>query len=182
MKSKVLVFLMLFIFCLSYACQGEMVRLKSPATAMYWSLGSMVLPSVPLIVSSTVGQTHEFIGPTGVGLCVTGVIVGPSMGHFYAGNYRRGFASIGLRAGIVGLGFLGFVGAYSSDVEGAIACAIICGATGIALLASGIYDIWTCPDAVEKYNQSVRGYGGLYLAPEINLTEKSYGLTLRYSF
>ncbi len=186
MKRKMIVFVMLFVFCLSYTSEGETFKLKDPTTAVYWSMGSMILPSVPLIVTSAVGETHEFLGATGIGLCITGVLVGPSVGHFYAGNYMRGFASIGLRAGIAGLGFLVVVGVISSygidDIGGAIIGTAVIGGAGIGILASGIYDIWTCPDAVEKYNQSIRDQGGLYLAPRINLTENSYGLTLGYSF
>lgn len=185
MNSKVLIFLMLFGFCLSYACQGEMVRLKDPTAAVYWSMGSTVLPSVPLIVTSSFGGTHNFMGPVGIGLCVAGVIVGPSMGHFYAGNYGRGFASIGFRTGVAGLGFLGIAGVVTSDldyIEQGIIGTVIVGVTGIAVLASGIYDIWTCPNSVEEYNKSVQKYGGFYLAPEINVIDESYGLTLGYCF
>ncbi len=182
MKRKMLVFVMLFVFCLSYTCGGETFKLKSPTTAASLSFCSMVLPSLPLVVCSSVDGMNGFVGPVCVGSCVSGVIVGPSVGHFYAGNYMRGFVSVGLRAGIAGLGFLGVVETYSSDIGGAIICAVIGGVTCIALLASGIYDIWTCPDAVRKYNKSVRGYGGLYLAPEINIENESYGLTLGYSF
>lgn len=186
MKGKMMVLVMLFVFCLSYAAEGETFKLKDPTTAVYWSMGSTILPSVPLAVTSALGQTHEFLGVTGIALCVTGVLVGPSMGHFYAGNYMRGAASIGLRAGIAGLGFLLVVGVMSSygidDIGGAIIGTAIIGGAGIGILASGIYDILTCPDAVRKYNQSIRDQSGLYLAPRINLTENSYGLTLGYSF
>jgi hypothetical protein len=186
MKSKMMVFVMLFVFCLSYISEGKTFKLKDPTTAVYWSMGSMILPSVPLAVTSVVSETHAFFGATGVGLCIAGVIVGPSVGHFYAGNYMRGFASIGLRAGIAGLGFLVVVGVISSygidDIGAAIIGAALIGGAGIGILASGIYDIWTCPDAVRKYNRSIRTQGGLYFAPEINLTENSYGLTLGYSF
>jgi hypothetical protein len=185
MKYEVLPCFALFVFFVSSTCEGETANLKSPTTAVYWSMGSMVLPSVPLIVTSTVGETHEFLGATGIVLCITGVIVGPSAGHFYAGDYMRGFGGIGLRAGIAGLGFLGVVKTYTSDSDDmakAIIGTVIAGTAGIGILASGIYDIWTCPDAVYKYNQSISNSGGLYLSPEINITEKSYGLTLGYSF
>jgi len=184
MKCKVLFFLMLFVFCVSYTCEGETVKLKSPTTAAYWSMGSMLLPSLPLAVSSSAGG--DFMMPASIGLCITGVFVGPSMGHFYAGDYMRGFASFGLRAGIAGAGFLGIVKVYTTDadeeMEAAITCTVIAGVACIGILASGIYDIWTAPDAAQKYNQSVRDHGGLHLSPEINLTEKSYGLRLGYSF
>lgn len=182
MKGKILVFVMLFVFCVSYTSEGETMKLKSSTTAVSLSMGSTVLPSVPLLVCAPMGGLNGALGPVCVGSCVAGVIVGPSVGHFYAGNYMRGFASVALRTGVAGLGFLGVVETYSSDIEGAIICTVIGGAACIAVLASGIYDIWTCPNSVEKYNRSVRGYGGLYLAPRINLTENSYGLTLGYSF
>jgi hypothetical protein len=182
MKYKVLFLLMLFGFCISYTCDGETAKLKSPTTAVFYSMGSTVLPSVPLMVCAPMGRVDGAMGPVCIGSCVTGIIVGPSVGHFYAGNYMRGFASIGLRAGIAGLGFLGVAETYSSDIGGAIICTVIGGVTCIAVLASGIYDIWTCPDAVQKYNESVRNHGGLYLTPDIDLSHKSYGIRLLYGF
>lgn len=184
MKYKILVFVMLFVFCVSYTCEGETMKLKSPTAAMYWSLGSMILPSLPLAISSSVSS--DVMMPTGIGLCVTGVIVGPSVGHFYAGNYMRGFASMGLRAGIAGAGILGiakfYTTEYDKEMEAAIICTAIAGVACIGILASGIYDIWTCPNSVEEYNKSIQKYGGFYLAPRINLIDESYGLTLGYSF
>jgi hypothetical protein len=182
MKCKVLFCLISFVFCLPYTCYGETIELKNPNAATGLSLGSTLLPSLPLLFCLAADKPF----PSAFLLSASGIIVGPSVGHFYAGNRSRGMKSIGFRSVCTLTGLLGAFGVYGSvqsehwgAVDGWVTLSVV---SGIAIFGSALFDICTCPSSVKKYNESVRNSSGLYLNPEINITEKSYGLTIGYRF
>jgi len=184
MKYKILVLLMLFVFCISYAYETEFPELKNSTTAIGYSFCATVLPSVPLMLCGATGDVDGSLGS--FLLSVSGIIVGPSVGHFYAGNTSRGLKSIGFRAVSGGAFILSSCGILSvvndvsfGNVELYIGTAIV---SGIATVGSVIFDIWTCPNSVEKYNRSVRDCRGFYLSPEIDIKDESYGLSISYRF
>ncbi len=186
MKYKILVFLMLFGFCVSYGYEGETLELKNSTEAVGFSILSTVLPSVPLMLCAGIGDVEESLVVESFILTVSGVIIGPSAGHFYAGNTARGFKSAGFRAISGGAFLLSSCGVLSvvndasfGNVELYFAFAIV---SGIATVGSVLFDIWTCPSSVGKYNRSVRDYGGFYLAPEVDIKDESYGLSIGYRF
>lgn len=78
----------------------------------------------------------------------SGLIVGPSFGHFYADNTRQAITGIGLRVG----GGTAFVaGLTSIDQDSEVAGAI--GLAGLSVvLGSALYDIQTAGDAARAYN------------------------------
>ena len=61
---------------------------KSPTTAFFLSFG---LTAAPTLGGIAVGNDP------GAGLFLGGVIVGPSVGHLYAGQFARGLGTIALR-------------------------------------------------------------------------------------
>jgi len=184
MKDIVLVLLMFFSSFLSYGYEGEAIKLKSSSTAVKYSVGATLLPVVPGLFLITMG--HDYVDLGGFLLCLSGFFVGPSVGHFYAGNSERAMASIGLRSACLFAGGLstlllgGFM--YSDNDVGAAISSLAIIALGVGILWSAAYDIRTCPRSVEKYNESVRDYGGFHLTPEIDVKDKSYGLSLVYKF
>ena len=69
-------------------------RWKSPRTAFSLSLVSTAIPVV--LGAATIAQEDVI----SAGLIYGGLLVGPSVGHWYAGRSRRALVGIGLRAGL----------------------------------------------------------------------------------
>lgn len=185
MKYKILIVLLFLSFAI-YGNGMKPVELKNPGTAVGASLAGTLLPSLPLLACATGHDVDGFVVVGSVVLSVSGLIIGPSAGHFYAENSARGQKSMGLRTvfALVGVGgvLTGLANLCSEDYSAAKGGATIAVASGICILGSAAYDILTCPQSVEKYNQSIRNQGGLYLTPEMYLTNESYGLSLSYRF
>jgi hypothetical protein len=187
MKYKILVLLTLFVFYVPYNCGAEDLKLKNPAAATGYSLGATILLSIPTLISLYSSEKGELYVPvTSLALSLAGIIVGPSTGHFYAGNRRRAMSSIGFRSICVGVGALSLStgAAYMfTNMDGdPTLFFMVAKASGIAIAGSALYDIFTCPLSVEKYNRSLLNQGGLYFSPEIDLNNESYGLSLSYRF
>ena len=83
-------------------------NLKSESTALLWSLGATLGPAALGLGLASAGGWNDNQGTLGVGLAVAsaGVLMGPSVGHWYAEQYGRGVLSMFLRIGIAGLGLL----------------------------------------------------------------------------
>ncbi|HET9707110.1 MAG TPA: hypothetical protein VFP39_02270 [Gemmatimonadales bacterium] len=77
---------------------------KSPTTGLLLSLGSTTIPAGVGILTSSTGGAWMFLG---------GIVVGPSVGHFYAGQVARGLGTAGLRAGIAAVGISSLVGCFN---------------------------------------------------------------------
>jgi len=186
MKYKILVLANLLVSCFFYANEGEIPELKNSTEAVGFSILSTGLPSVPLMLCAGIGDVDESLEVGSFILAISGVILGPSAGHFYAGNTKRGFMSVGFRTVSTSAFLLSSGGVLSiindasfGNVELYIAIAIV---SGVATVGSVMFDIWTCPNSVKKYNRSVLDYRGFYLSPEVDIEDESYGLSLTYRF
>jgi hypothetical protein len=140
--------------------------LKSETAALLWSLFGT---AVPVLIS-----TSEAFGPSsgpgdgeGAALMFLGaVIIGPSLGHFYAKNPNRAFRGIGLRS----LAVVGLVGAIAANWNGESNEGI---AFGIASLGLGagvmIWDIASAPDSARDHNEEIQQRRmGLGIIPPID--------------
>lgn len=144
---------------------------KSVATGYAWSIGTTIFP-LSCIISA-----FNFPG-LGI-LAISGIIVGPSAGHFYAGQWGRGLATSAIRvgAGAVILQLALDIGEkmpfedYSPDI--AIMIPFGCIAVGTV-----IYDIFTVPNSVSKYNRE----HNWMLQPELDFKDKRYGINIVYRF
>jgi hypothetical protein len=91
--------------------EREQKELKSESTAL---LGSLACTAAPLILAGTLisGNSEEF------GLCIGfgGVVLGPSLGHFYAEQPGRGIQGIMIRTSIV-VGITGFSCLVTKDSD-----------------------------------------------------------------
>ena len=186
MKYKISVLSLFFAFCVIYGNDSKPVELKSSGNAVGRSLAATLLPSIPLLACMEAHDVNGYVALGSILLSVSGFVIGPSAGHFYAENSARGKQSIGLRTvfALVGAAgaFTGIANMMHEDFDAAKTGATIAIASGICILGSAAYDISTCPQSVEKYNQSIRDQGSLYFSPEINLKEERYGLSLTYRF
>ena len=77
---------------------------KSPRTAFLLSAAST---TGPMLAGVALGNG------TGAGLFLTGLIVGPSVGHFYAGAPGRGLGTAALRGAGTVAGLYSLVGCFS---------------------------------------------------------------------
>ncbi len=152
---------------------------KSENMAVYLSVVSTIVP----IGAGIALRTQEPEG-LGAGLIISGLLIGPSAGHFYAQQWGQGFKTIGVRVGL-GFGVLLTSATIASkfidpteDIISNVAAASCLAIAGVAVAAHGIYDITTTPKSVRKYNEKLNPE----LKPEINLRDQRYSLGLVYRF
>jgi hypothetical protein len=154
-----------------------------------WSAGATLVPCLSAyLIRGTI--------PNYLVVMQLGLIVGPSAGHFYAGQWRRGLSTSGLRLGITALGLgtayvVAVVAAVSNDSDysldpddfgkfvPAFTLAII---TEAIVIIHGIYDITTAPNSVRKYNESPGVMNRLNFVPHIDMKTKAYRLSFVYNF
>jgi hypothetical protein len=115
-----------------------------------------------------------------------GVFIGPSLGHFYAGEWGGGFAHMGVRAAAGGVVVLGavvlFTNCYgeSDDCDEGVGTAMMLGGAALGV-GSTIYSIVDAPRAARRVNERRR----LALTPAPMLgpdRSLGYGLQLGASF
>lgn len=151
---------------------GELNEGTALALSLVGTVGSWAL---------FIGSAYMSEGGDGSGVLTTvgaiGVLVGPSIGHWYAGKYvTRG---LGLRA-------LGVAAAFTGAMVALSECGLFseepCDPTGgetIALLGAGLFiagtvdDIVTAPGRVRRHNERL---AGLAVAPV--LTQHSAGFAI----
>ena len=124
-------------------------ELKSPAAAVLMSLTTTAALTAGGIALGAAGSEQA-----GFGLFALGVVVAPSLGHFYAGEWGHGLITSGLR---LGLGTATLVTAVSSmfaherDESGANGAAAV--GLGIATVGLMLYDIIDAPLAAKRTNK-----------------------------
>lgn len=154
-------------------------RYKSEMSALS---GSLLAATVPSVVGFKVADGGS--ESAGLALVVGGIVLGPSVGHFYAGQNRRGILGVAIRGGILA-GATG-IGCFlekdaSLDSEGfALAYALIAG--GLVSSLHGVYDICAAPSSARKYNESLPKEKTVKLVPEIDLINENYGVSVVYNF
>jgi hypothetical protein len=171
-----------------YLDSGE-TQLKSPGMALGLSLGITLgsLAASFAMVAGGIGSNGNgsLIG-TGFTIGVLGLAFGPSAGHFYAGDTRRGlgmgFARLGAMGGTFGLGFLALMAGFGGSEEAAMAF-FVCGiGAGVTTIVLAIMDIATAPGAARRANQRIlRRTTGLNLGPLVTQAvagQRGYGLAL----
>lgn len=146
------------------ASSGAAPDEKSPATALNLAL----LGTGTGFGMMVAGARWELEGLSLAGFAIT--LVGPSAGHFYAGETERGLALTGLRAGAVAAVVVGATwGLYAclDDTE-EDTCNISPGATAVIAggvvvgVGSTIYSLYDAPRAARRHNARARR---LYVVP-----------------
>jgi hypothetical protein len=170
------------------ACAPARARaqLPSESAALGRSLWGTIVPiGVGLVIAAAAGNE----GPDGNagagalgGLAFTGgLLVGPSLGYFYAGERGRAWRGVGLRV----LGFGALIGAaaaswecYGSECETAGAVALV---GSVVTLGSAIYDIATVRGAVRRRNERAQGVS-VRVAPTYSSRQRAAGVALQLTF
>ena len=84
-------------------------------------------------------------------LIPVGLLVGPSVGHFYLGDVKRGLIGVGIRGGGIGAAVLLAIAIGPGDFDRGLAVAVI--GSGVAILVGSIYSFVTLDDSARE-----RGY------------------------
>lgn len=187
MKKFIIILTVIFSLNVVYPVNGkEIVKTKSKTTALMWSLGSTatsIAGGIALISYNSPTEVSTFkrkvLPDIGYSLLLYGAYIGPTTGHFYANQWRRGFISMGIRIGITG-GLSLIALNLSPRGEGLEAPLWFTGAALILLI--DVIDIFSAPLSVHKYNESIIKSGGIYTQPKIELGNNSYGLNIVFNF
>ena len=170
--------LMLLVFTLALpsgkSFSQETQESRSPWLSLGLSLGStLVFSSVGAIVWAYPGL-HDEGTYAGLGLLLPGLLVGPSIGHFYVGEWERGLLMIGGRMAFTAMAFGSLQFLLPSDEygsnknEGAGLTMLGIGCIGIGSLL--IWDIVDSPFAAKRFNESSKNkwsIGPMVLAPPL---------------
>jgi hypothetical protein len=158
----------------------EIKKTKSETTALYWSLGATLIPIALGF------KLEENVGDKAFIVVTLGLIVGPSAGHFYAEQMKRGLKSTGLRLGlsVITLIALGQASGSGGGIYGypSSGMGIIALGAGIVAVGSAVYDIFTAPRSARKHNELIKKTGNVYFIPKIDIKEESCGLSVVYCF
>jgi hypothetical protein len=164
------------ILCSSASAGGNVgIKAKSPGTATALSLfGTMT----PLFVSKALSDSGDPNTATSL-LVLGGLLMGPGIGHMYAGNEKRFWGGFGLRlAGLAGM-TLSFAASWNNPDSDGAAVGFLAGS--VVYLGSTIHDIATADNSVRDYNKKY-GLTGVSIAPTYFASQNAPGLQLAISF
>jgi hypothetical protein len=125
---------------------------RSEATALLLSLCATAIPAV-LAAPAAFGEGGEGQGQTAALVFLGSLIVGPSVGHFYAGRPGRGLLGIGVRV-VALFGIAGAVAmSWDEESSGGNAMAFASLGAGAGFL---IWDIASAPRSARIHNRALR--------------------------
>jgi len=140
----------------------------SEGTALWLSVAGTAVPIVAGIEIANFDRGTRTPAATTV-LSLAGVLVGPSIGHFYARRPGRAVAGVGIRT-LALAGAVAAIGAAWNDESSTAAGAAVL-ALGVGVMSVFI-DIVAAPDSARKHNEEVErvraevmpriGKGGIY--------------------
>lgn len=148
--------------------------LKSKGTAYLWSLGATVVPLV--IVSGGNIDTDIYTS------LPIAVIIGPSAGHCYAGNWGQGLWGAGIRLGVAAAGLGAAYALSESHSTISSGQAVVFTIAGSIILGSMIYDYVTISRSVDEYNAAVLKGSSMQIMPHIDFKNHQYGISMKYFF
>ena len=155
-------------------------KYRGPETTLALSFGGTLMPTLGgiIILSSTNINDSKTLRRFGGALIGIGILLGPSIGDFYAHNYLAGISGIGLRT-LSGL--MAWGRTVAIILGGAGAAGVIVGSLGVmGLISSTIYNWNSAYHSAERYNTahhtSYKSCAGLLRHG------KSTGIGASYSF
>jgi len=153
--------------------------IKSGRTALLLSLLGTVVPvaaSAPFIWESS----GTSLAKTSAVVCTGAILLGPSLGHFYAARPGRAFAGIGIRVLASAAVVVASLGGISEGgtTSGQATLGVI---GGIVVGASVIYDIIEAPRSARVHNDGLhRGLTAIGISPSVD--SRGVGLRANVSF
>jgi len=181
--SRIAIGLAVILACVPARAQAQR---PSESVALNRSLWGTIVPiGLGLAMAASSGNEGPNgsgeIGALGFVAFTGGLVVGPSLGYFYAGQRRRAWRGLGLR--ILGYGALfGAVAAswdcYGDECRAGAALAVV----GSAMtLGSAIYDIASVRGAVRRRNEAAEGRS-VRVAPMYSSRRHTAGVSVRLTF
>jgi hypothetical protein len=158
---------------------------KSRGRAVMYSLLST---AAPVIVGGRLMHNDEN-SPLGTGIFLSGWVLGPGVGHVYAGNTRRFWTGTATR-GIVLSSSIAVAAILIHDSSGdpweeglpkAMFAIGVIGAGVTICTVSAIRDIATADNSADGYNKK-HGFSSLTLRPTYIAAYKAPGLVLKLTF
>jgi len=143
---------------------------KSVAVGYCWSSCCTILPLLLPYALIVLSPTAALAASP---LPIFGILVGPCAGHFYASQWKRGLVTIGIRIGSIAIAATQYNASWVGDENEFLLLAGV-----IGLLGSTVYDFWTIPSSVRKYNSD----HGFQIKSELNMIENQYRLGLAWRF
>jgi len=146
-------------------------KYKSVTTGLAYSICSTVIPAGAGLLTGLWGW--------GAIPIAGGLLIGPSIGHFYAHQWSTGCLWIGGRIAV--LGCLGYfcLGENQQEHWNEANTIAVVGVTAVSLMA--IIDIASVPNSVKHYNKRFEDKK-LNLIPRFDPYIKRFGLSLIYNF
>ena len=161
----------------SGAGEEGVAGLKSGTTAFLWSFLGTAVPAVAGAYDVYRAGSSDSVVP-GIVL-VGGLVIGPSLGHFYSGRPSRALVGIGVRtlagAGIALAALEALGGGGDENLERLAVAGAVLGGASLA------WDIFRAPHSARVHNDQVReGRTAVGIAPTIGAA--GFGLSVQVSF
>jgi hypothetical protein len=139
-------------------------EIRSPTAATWLSIG--VTAGGAGIAAASFASSNRRVAVMGSVVGVTTFLIGPSVGHWYAGNYREGLGGW-LRGGAIVIGVVAVFAIPAecddNELDGSCAsprkwpvAATMFGIGAGLLIAGTVYDIVTAADEARRYNRRWR--------------------------
>lgn len=155
---------------------------KSEMTALNLSIGCTV---IPYLIGYKIAEDNDRsdVGPL---IVFSSIALGPSAGHLYAKQWGRGLGMAALRTATlsIGIAFINeglfaqfFGGTSGDDAAYTTGSVFLLAAAGLAL-----FDIFTAPASVRRYNASLESSGKAFIVPYVDPINEHYGLSFVYQF
>ncbi len=150
--------------CTPFGPATDARQLKRPLKALFYSLGCTFVPlGAGYLLALIEDQTCQTIGGAVGGF---GLVVGPSMGNFYAHDGLKGGLGIGMRVIGVGMITAGLWDLIETVIEegesgsGKYSAALITGGT-VLVMGSAVWNMVSAPFSARRYNarRNVLGCG-----------------------
>lgn len=153
---------------------------RSPKRALRLSLGSTVgALALFALLSESASGVGVFIG-------LGGLVIGPSLGHFYADHQERALTGIlvrlmGMTVFTVGA-VMSALSAFGNDqtVRGDVFAVVAFAGAGFTL-GSAVLDIIRAPASAQRHNERA-GLAQVYVAPQVTWAGRGRGLALGVRF
>lgn len=151
--------ILILILSASLACaeESDPPEPKSLGEAYSWVFGTAALPLLlPLMLLGRDSQSDSYrkIHELGFIVIPIGWTIAPSMGRFYAGDYKSGIGGIGLRLGALAVGSAVLLPCMFGGCNEAL-IAVPLAASGV-WIGSVVYDtFWGTYRSVEKHNAKI---------------------------
>jgi len=144
---------------------------KSPTTALSASAGATMFP-IALALTGAAGEN-------GFWLLLGGAVIGPSLGHFYAGNTERGVLGIVIRGAATYVVGSQLIAGLDEDPSTRYQSSIL--VLGVlAGIGSAVIDIGTAPLSAREHNRRLE-QARLSLGPAVS-PSGAFGLGVAATF